>query len=361
MSGYKALGIPSSLATVDLTVFRISHLPTVLPAAPFILPVLPGRENLDITTYSWLISNKKKNKKILFDLGPRKDVENLSPAVRALTKGFELNAPKDITELLHNAETPLDAINAVIFSHVHFDHVGDMSLFPSSTELFIGPGTVRDVYNPISNPNGTLLATDFANRTVTELNFTGSKTKIGGFAALDYFEDGSLYILSVPGHMPGHVAALLRVQPTSFVLLSADSFHHAGQIRPTAALHKAVPISEELLYLAHDHISRDYFRSGGNDTTGFDFKARSGPFFNIPELGGFYQDPATSRTSWLGIEAFDANDDVFVVGSHDSTIYPLTPEDKTTTFNDWKALGFKKQVTWQFVNISTSAFRLSPA
>ncbi|KAH8834701.1 beta-lactamase-like protein [Flagelloscypha sp. PMI_526] len=360
MSGYKALGIPSSLATVDLTVFRISHLPTVAPAAAFIQPVLPGRENVDGTTYSYLISNERKNKKILFDLGPRKDLENLSPAVKALLEGFEFNAPKDITELLHDAETPLDAINAVIFSHVHFDHVGDMSLFPSSTELVIGPGTVRDVYNPISNPNGTLLATDFANRTVTELDFTGSTTKIGGFAAFDYFKDGSLYILEVPGHLPGHITALLRVHPTSFVFLSADTFHHAGQVRPTAALHKAVPISDELLTSAHDHISRDYFRSGGNDTSGFDFKARSGPFFGIPEIS-FYNDPATSRTSQLGIEAFDANDDIFVVASHDSTIYPLTSEDKTTDFNNWKELGFKNQVTWQFVNESSSAFRLSPA
>ncbi|KAH8834697.1 beta-lactamase-like protein [Flagelloscypha sp. PMI_526] len=360
MSGFEVLGIPSSLATVDLTVFRISHLPTVIPAAPFIQPVLPGRDNLNATTYSYLISNKEKNKKVLFDLGPRKDLENLSPAARALLSQFEFNAAKDITELLHEAETPLDAINAVIFSHVHVDHVGDMSLFPSSTELVIGPGTVRDVYDPISNPNGTLLATDFANRTVTELDFTTSKMKIGGFTALDYFKDGSLYILDVPGHMPGHITALLRVQPTSFVFLSADTFHHAGQVRPTAALHKAVPISDELLSSAHDHISRDYFRSGGNDTTGFDFKTRSGPFFQIPELG-FYSDPATSRTSQIGIEAFDANDDVFVVASHDSTIYPLTSEDKTTAFNDWKALGFKKQVTWQFVNTSSSAFRLSPA
>jgi hypothetical protein len=74
---------------------------------------------VDGTTYSYLISNERKNKKILFDLGPRKDLENLSPAVRALLEGFEFNAPKDITELLHDAETPLDAINAVIFRSVN--------------------------------------------------------------------------------------------------------------------------------------------------------------------------------------------------------------------------------------------------
>ncbi|KAH8834696.1 hypothetical protein DL96DRAFT_1701725 [Flagelloscypha sp. PMI_526] len=351
MPGFRALRIPSSPATVDLTVFRISHLPTfVLPAAAFIQPILPGHENLNGTTYSYLISNSKKNKKILFDLGPRKDLENLAPAVRAFLNGFNFNAPKDITELLHDAETPLDAINAVIFSHVHFDHIGDMSLFPYSTELVIGPGTVRDLYDPVSNPNGTLLATDFANRTVTELDFSKSKTEIGGrLSCIGLLQRRfSLHSRCSWSHA-GHIAALLRVKPTSFVLLSGDTFHHVGQVRPTAALHKAVPISEELLSSAHSHISRDYFRSGGNDTEGFDFQARSGPFFQIPELG-FYSDPATARTSQLGIEAFDANDDIFVVASHDSTIYPLTSEDKTTAFNDWKVLGFKKQVTWQFVN-----------
>jgi hypothetical protein len=106
-----------------------------IPAAPFIQPVLPGRENLNATTYSYLISNKEKNKKVLFDLGPRKDLENLSPAARALLSQFEFNAAKDITELLHEAETPLDAINAVMFRSVdlrsvvaHF-LIGDLAMF----------------------------------------------------------------------------------------------------------------------------------------------------------------------------------------------------------------------------------------
>ncbi|KAH8824851.1 beta-lactamase-like protein [Flagelloscypha sp. PMI_526] len=359
MPGYQALNIPFSHATAHLTVFGIANIPSIAPASAFLQPVLPGRDNLLPASYSFLISNG--NKKVLFDLGPRKDLENLSPISRGYTEIIKWNITKDITDRLHDAETPLDAINAVIFSHVHFDHVGDMSKFPSSTDLYIGPGTVRDIYSPDTNPNGTLLASDFANRTVTELSFDKTNTKIGGFKALDYFKDGSFYLLDVPGHMPGHLAAVVRVKPTTFVFLAADSFHHAAQVRPTNPLQKSVPIPLEVLESAQKNIDTTYFRSGGNDSaTFFDLHARSGPFFDVPETG-FYSDPATARISQRGVQAFDSNDDVFVLATHDSTVYPFVEEEGGTIFNEWKERGLKEKATWLFLNKSevSGAWRLS--
>lgn len=58
-------------------------------------------------------------------------------------------------------------------------------------------------------------------------------TPLGSFdRALDLYGDGSLYLLDAPGHMPGHIAALARVSPDSFVLLAADCCHNRLCYRP---------------------------------------------------------------------------------------------------------------------------------
>jgi phosphoribosyl 1,2-cyclic phosphodiesterase len=61
----------------------------------------------------------------MFDLGIRKDPENLSPPVTAkLAWSSAFTVSQDITEQLHAAGTPLESVNAVIWSHSHADHIG---------------------------------------------------------------------------------------------------------------------------------------------------------------------------------------------------------------------------------------------
>ena len=59
------------------------------------------------------------------------------------------------------------------------------------------------------------------------------KFEIGQYQAYDYFGDGSLYVLNVPGHAIGHVGALVRTTPDTLVYLGGDVCHHSGVIRPT--------------------------------------------------------------------------------------------------------------------------------
>jgi len=45
--------------------------------------------------------------------------------------------------------------------------------------------------------------------------------------ALDFFGDGSLYIVDAPGHLPGHVNILARTSADGgWVYLAGDSAHH---------------------------------------------------------------------------------------------------------------------------------------
>lgn len=51
--------------------------------------------------------------------------------------------------------------------------------------------------------DSTLLETDFEGRNVREIDFEkeGGGLKIGRFNALDYFDDGSFYLLDTPGYV----------------------------------------------------------------------------------------------------------------------------------------------------------------
>lgn len=52
-------------------------------------------------------------------------------------------------------------------------------------------------------------------------------------AAIDYFGDGSFYLIDSPGHLLGHINALVRVGPQKWVFLGGDAAHHPDLLRGT--------------------------------------------------------------------------------------------------------------------------------
>ncbi|KAJ6049232.1 metallo-beta-lactamase superfamily protein [Penicillium canescens] len=80
------------------------------------------------------------------DLSIRDDYHNLAPrfaerCTSTASGGWKIHSPHGISDILVDNGTPLDEVNAIIWSHFHFDHNGDASLFPSSTDLIVEPGS----------------------------------------------------------------------------------------------------------------------------------------------------------------------------------------------------------------------------
>jgi glyoxylase-like metal-dependent hydrolase (beta-lactamase superfamily II) len=95
----------------------------------------------------------------------------------------------------------------VAVSHTHGDHVGNVDLFPQST-LLIQRAELDWAFAPGKPPP-----------------FRLERPTRALAGDLDVFGDGSVTILSTPGHTPGHQSLLVRLPRTGWVVLSGDLAH----------------------------------------------------------------------------------------------------------------------------------------
>ncbi|KAH9032902.1 beta-lactamase-like protein [Lactarius pseudohatsudake] len=290
------MSVPLSLpayrgSTVGVSALFVGNVS--IPTSLIVQKPMPGHDTLDWPLYSFLIENEKAGKKVLFDLGLMKAWKEKQPDVLAgaqkVNATFEVLA--DVSELLTSASVPLASIDSIIWSHHHVEHIGDPSLFPPTTSLIVGPGfkTNPTTYPGFpTNPDAHVSETAFQGRDLLELDFTTSSAlKIGGLRALDWFGDGSLYLLEAPGHTPEHIMALARTSADKFVLLAGDAAEHAAVLRPSPLR----PLPDTLS------------------------SSRTTPFYEPTQFT--MPDAAAGRATLAALQAFDASARVFVVLAHE--------------------------------------------
>lgn len=100
-----------------------------------------------------------------------------------------------------------DDIAYVAVSHTHGDHVGNVDMFPKST-LLIQKAEI-----------------DFAFAEGKPAPFRKDRPMQPLTGDFDVFGDGSVMILSVPGHTPGHQVLLVNLAKTGWIVLSGDLAH----------------------------------------------------------------------------------------------------------------------------------------
>jgi len=114
--------------------------------------------------------------------------------------------PKRLSAQLADLGVKPDDIKAMAVSHTHPDHIGNVEMFPH-TMLYVQKAEY-DWPLPLG-----------AGRFKPE----HPVTKIEGDK--DIFGDGSVTLISTPGHTPGHQSLLLRLPKTGAILLSGDAVH----------------------------------------------------------------------------------------------------------------------------------------
>lgn len=110
--------------------------------------------------------------------------------------------------------TPAD-IKKVGISHAHFDHAGQLSTFKDS-QLIIGAGDYAAVF---SDTPPMYVDPGWFN---SWANNTNSIITTGDY---DIFGDGSVVMLSAPGHTAGHNVLLVNLKNTGPIILSGDLAH----------------------------------------------------------------------------------------------------------------------------------------
>ncbi|WP_226468159.1 N-acyl homoserine lactonase family protein [Luteimonas panaciterrae] len=99
-------------------------------------------------------------------------------------------------------------------SHYHFDHIGQAADFPQA-KLLIGQKDFEVLGQPGQEWRAKLLA--------PWLRKDAKIEKINGDS--DVFGDGSVVMLDLPGHTPGHHGLLVQLPKRGAVLLSGDVVH----------------------------------------------------------------------------------------------------------------------------------------
>jgi N-acyl homoserine lactone hydrolase len=133
-----------------------------------------------------------------------------------------------LPQLAAGGYTPAD-ITYLAMSHYHGDHVANANAFAGSTWL------VRQVERDRMFSDPPIPRSDPANYNLLK----NSKTILIDKDEYDVFGDGTVVILSTPGHTPGHQSLFLKLARTGPVVLSGDLYHYPEE----RTLHR-LPVSE---------------------------------------------------------------------------------------------------------------------
>ncbi|KAF2232230.1 hypothetical protein EV356DRAFT_253227 [Viridothelium virens] len=235
------LEIPDSEIFVKVRIIDTTVRLLGAPARTIWQPAIKGFDNFDAGTWAFLIEHPS-GRKLLFDLGLRKDWWNTAPACglqELVDSGVikRIEVKKNISEILRDNGVRLEEVEGLIWSHFHWDHIGDPSTFPPTTKLIVGPGVESNFFPGFpTDPNSPILQSDYAGRELREIDFSSDSLQIAQFKAFDYFKDGSFYILDSPGHAIGHLSGLARTTPSpgaTFIHMCGDTANHAGEVRPS--------------------------------------------------------------------------------------------------------------------------------
>jgi N-acyl homoserine lactone hydrolase len=142
----------------------------------------------------------------LWDTGLADAIAATPDGVTAANGAMRVKRTKTLAAELDAVGVKPSDIKAMAISHTHPDHIGNVELFPQ-VMLYVQKAEYEwpgEGGAPRFNPNHpvTLLEGD-----------------------RDVFGDGSVMIISTPGHTPGHQSLLVKLPKTGAVLLSGDAVH----------------------------------------------------------------------------------------------------------------------------------------
>ena len=132
-----------------------------------------------------------------------------------VTEGVQSATKPLLPQLAAAGYRPAD-VTYFALSHYHADHTGNANAFAGST--WITQKAERD-FMFSEKPEGII-------QPATYSALRNAKTRILDNEDFDVFGDGSVRVISAPGHTPGHQVLLVRLPKRGPVLLAGDLYHY---------------------------------------------------------------------------------------------------------------------------------------
>ncbi|KAK5404519.1 hypothetical protein LTR06_009666 [Exophiala xenobiotica] len=187
--------------------------------------------------YNWSfhIHHPGLGKHVLWDIGISKNHDDYTP--RIIETWYKpaqaCGMHKPISAQLAQKGVESTQISEVIFSHAHMDHCRPIQtelpqatgFFGPGTKAFCSPGHFRLHVDEIPAMfDGRFFDPDHATERCRELD--GPWVPFGPFPqAMDFFGDGSFWVIQAPGHMPGNLCAAAKLETAEWVVLGSDCCH----------------------------------------------------------------------------------------------------------------------------------------
>jgi glyoxylase-like metal-dependent hydrolase (beta-lactamase superfamily II) len=225
-------------------------------------------KSIEFSSTCWLL--KRENAWLLWDTGVPDATFNDPKGWSTLPRLIVYHLDKTVTSQLAELGLKPSDITYVAVSHTHGDHIGNVRLFPDSTILM-----QRAEYDWIHSPNGT-------NDNVNQLMALARKL-MGTPKHLqlldgdtDVFGDGSVTLISTPGHTPGHQSLMVHLKNSGFIILSGDVAHceanlekdivpslntnKAASIASMERIKRIMPTYQARLFINHDKEQSDMLK-----------------------------------------------------------------------------------------------------
>jgi glyoxylase-like metal-dependent hydrolase (beta-lactamase superfamily II) len=169
-------------------------------------------KEVDFVNIAYLIVHPKGT--IMFDTGGIPD-SSFKPGGGPVTEGI-MSATKPLKPQLAAVGYKPSDIKYLVLSHYHSDHTANANDFAGAT--WIVQKAERD-FMFADKPQGIIQPAQYS-------ALKNAKTTVLNGEDLDVFGDGSVVLMSTPGHTPGHQVLFVKLPKRGPVVLAGDLYHY---------------------------------------------------------------------------------------------------------------------------------------